>query len=847
VLRVALKGLLGHKLRFALTTAAVVLGVTFLAGSFVLTDSIQAAFDSLFDDAYAGSDVFVNPVATVEDVTAQGRGPNLPASLLDEVVAVDGVAEATGLVEDTAQVLDDDGEPVGAPGAPGIAESYHPAGPVDIVLGEPPSGAGEVAIDRTSADRLDVQPGDEVELFVMGERRRYTVSGITSFGSSGDLLGATVSTFDLATAQELFGRTDAFDSIAVTAVDGVDAEDLRDRLAAAVATDDVEVVTAEEEADSAKAQVGQVLGFLTTALLVFAGVALFVSAFIITNTFSIVVAQRSREFALLRALGASSGQVRAAVLVEAASVGLVASLLGVLLGIGTAVGIRGALGAAGLTLPSSGTVVGVRTIVVSLAVGIGITVLSSSSASRRASRTSPVEALRGDSPAVERGLRRRVAVGGIVTVAGVGILALGLFGETGETLTVVGGGAATTLLGVALLAPLFAGPVAALLGGVAARVGVAGRLAQRNAGRDRRRTAATASALMIGIALVTFVSVLTATLQGAVADTISEQFRADFVVQSENFGPGGGLSSTLLDELRTSDQLGAVSGIGSAPWRGPDQQLRNLGVVDAEALDEVLAVDWPDGAVDALVAGSALLREDAAETLGLAVGENLEVTFATGSTGTVEVGAVVPDWGESFLNGELVLDRETVATLGGSSVTFVALVDGAGDAAAAREELDAIVAGYPSVFVQDQVEFREQQEAQVDQILNLFLGLLALALVIALLGIANTLALAVLERTREIGLLRAVGLDRAQAGRMVLTEAVIVSVFGALLGVVVGTAFGWAVVTALGEEGLPGGVVVPVGRLLVYLVAAAVAGALAAVFPAWRAARLDVLRAVTTE
>ncbi|MBW3659344.1 MAG: ABC transporter permease [Actinobacteria bacterium] len=846
MLRVALKGLLGHKLRFLLTGFAVVVGVTFLAGTFVLTDSIQGAFDGLFDEALSGADVYVEAPRPIDDLLAQQPGmvPAVPAPVLEEIRAVDGVADVLGHVEGTAQFLDDEGEPVGAEGPPRLGASYSPLSPVSIAEGRPPERPTEVAVDRGTAELLERGIGDRVDVLVDGEARTYDIVGVTSFGESDNLLGATMATFDVATAQALFEMEGEYTSIGAVAAEDVGQEELRDRVAAAVG-DDYEVKTAAEVADSGKAAVGEALGFLTTGLLAFAGVAVFVGAFIIANTFSIVVAQRSREFALLRALGASARQVRLAVLLEALAVGVVASTLGIVAGIGFAVGVQALLDAIGFALPSSGTVVLPRTIVVAYVVGVTVTLLSSLVAAVRASRVAPLEAMRGASGGAEQRLGRRVGAGAGVTVLGMVVLLVGLLADIGaDRLAIVGSGALLTLLGVALAAPLFAGPVAAALGTVAARLGFSGRLAQRNARRDRRRTAATASALMIGVALVTFVTIFTASVQGAVAGTLSEQFRADFILQSTSLTTQN-LTGRLVDELRAEDELAVVSPVGFAPWIDEAEEVHSMSVLDPDTVGAVIGVDWEEGQADALRSGGMLVAQDLLDDGVVALGDDVTVRFPDGSSLETSVaGSAGED--TQLLGSRYLLGADAVAGAGFEAPPVAVYVTAADDVAAARAAIDAAVGRHPGVRVQDQAEFRQAQQDSLDAILNIFLVLLALALFVALLGIANTLALAVFERTREIGLLRAVGMDRGQAGRMILGEAVIVSVFGALLGLVVGSFFGWAVVRALAEEGIDR-VVFPVLRLAVYVALAGVAGAVAALFPAWRAARLDVLEAVTAE
>ena len=841
--RVALKGLLGHKLRFALTTLAVVLGVTFVSGAFVLTDSMEESFGELLSTAYEGTDVYVSPVAPMGQTTVEqpGSGPTLDAALADRIAEVDGVAEVGGQVQGIARVLDPDGEPIGVMGAPTFGFSWTGQdSSITLRSGRGPQAPDEATVDAATAETGGFDLGDRIQVVLPSGIQTFEVVGITGFGESDNLLGATITSFELETARRLFDKEGRFDDIYASAEPGVDPDELAGRIRAVVGPD-VEVGTTADRVDSERAAVADALGFLSTALLAFAGVALFVGAFIIANTFSIVVAQRQREFALLRAVGASGRQVRLAVLLEGLLVGVVAATVGLFVGVGFASVLRTLLANFGMDLPSGGTILAPRTIIASYVIGIGVTVLATIGPARRASRIAPVEAMRGATLEATQPSRRRTLIGAVLVLVGGAVLVAGLAGLGDPAIAFVGGGAAIVMLGVAMLAPAIADPFARAVGAVPARFGVAGGLARGNARRNPRRTAATASALMIGLALVSFVTILASSIRATVGDLLTEQFRADFIVRGDSFSVAP-LPDDLLRDLAGSDAIETVVGVRIAPVLLDGDQTALAGV-DLEGLDEVVALDVQEGSVAALSdRGSMLVATDVLEARSLAVGDEVDVTFTSGATASLEI---VGSFAAADLVGQHLISVATLEEHVAGVRPNIAYVNAAGDTEAARRVIDELADTYP-ITAQDQAQFREQQDRQVNQILGLMMVLLALAIVIALLGIANTLALSVFERTREVGLLRAVGMTRRQVRRMVTWESMIIAVFGAAMGLVVGTGFGWAVVAALESEGI-NRLVIPGGSLAIYVVAAALAGAVAALFPAIRASRLDVLEAVTAE
>lgn len=849
MLRVALASVLGSKIRLALTTLAIVLGVAFVAGSFVLTDSIDRAFGTLLDEASAGVDVYVNPVSALdEDITTArpGGGPGLPAELVDQVAGVDGVARAIGGIEGSAQVIGPDGEPIGGMGPPTLAFSWGGAaegGPLTQREGRAPAGPGEVTIDAGTARTSGYEVGDTVPVLLEDGTRDFVLVGVTGFGEEDNLLGATIVTFDLATAQQVLGREGQVTSIAVTGEPGVAPTELRDRIVDAVGTGTAEVVTTDDQQAEEQAEITASLSFLNIGLLAFAGIALFVGIFLIVNTFSIIVAQRTREFALLRAVGASARQVQAAVVVEALVVGFVAGVLGLVAGIGLSELLRAIFDAIGLGFPDGGLVVQPRTVVVALVLGVVVTAVASIAPARRASHISPMEALREGSGGDEAvGVRR--TIGGLaLAVVGAAAIVLGLVVDVPQPAAVVGAGAAATFVGVALLAPYLASPVAHVVGVVPARLGIAGRLGRNNAGANPKRTASTASALMIGVALVSFVSIFAASATASVNDLFASQLGADFTVTPAGFGPSG-VPGGVAPALQGLDETGAVMGVRSAPFEREGESA-TLGAIDPAVVADLVDLEPAAGALEALSDGGVLVHDEVAEADGLAVGDTIDAQFVTTEDRLTVVG--------TFANVEVIgsrwlADDATFTRLAGEGSQYLVLVDAAEgvDPVVARTAIDGALESFPGVQVQDQGELSASLRDQVDQLLNVIVGLLGLALVIALIGIVNTLALSVFERTREIGLLRAVGMTRRQVRAMVRWEAIVVAVFGAVLGVAVGSVFGWALVRAAADEGLQV-LEFPAARLATYVVAAGLAGVLAAVFPARRAARLDVLEAVTTE
>lgn len=848
--RVAWKSVLGNKLRLAMTGVAIVIGVAFVSGTFVLTDSIQRAFDGLFEGVNEGIDGYVSPVTDIELTFEQqapgGPVPTMHEDVLDVVADVDGVALAQGFLETTfAQIVDGEGEPVGqAQGPPKLGFNWteNDGSPIVLREGRAPEGPGEVVIDRVSADMAGFELGDTVRVITVSGANEFELVGIVGFGEEDNFLGATIASFETDVAQDLFNLEDQFTQIALEVEEGRVVEDVLDDVRAAVSGEDVEVVTAADQQQQDQQEITEFLGFFNIALLSFAGIALFVGSFLIFNTFMIIVAQRAREFALLRAVGATAGQIQRVVMVEAFVVALLASTVGLVGGIVFGQLLQLLFDAIGFGLPDGGLVVKPRTIVSAYTVGIVATMFAALYPAYRTSKVTPVEAMRGtgdlDTSRVGPLVRY---VGPALTVLGASVLGLGLFGDNGNAAALVGIGAGVLFLGVAFLAPLLSRPVASVMGLLSRQRGIAGTLARNNAQRNPVRSALTAAALMIGVALVSFLSIFSSSATASIDQVFAEQFRADFIITNTSFGP---IPLAVAEELREQDELAAVTEVRAVgPIAREDGSTATLTGMSIPEVVETADLQVVEGDLATLAVGEVFLRQDAAEELGLGVGDDF--TFRTESDPDVSltVAGLFLDEG-AFSSPYLVnLEQWDALHAGADQLVLLRVADGATDDDG-RTAVEDVLADYPGLQVQDQAELSAEFRGQIDTLLNLMIGLLFLAIVIALIGIVNTLALSIFERTREIGLLRAVGMTRSQVRTMIRWESVIVATFGALLGVGVGALLGTAMVGALPELEV---LEFPAGRLVAYVVIAAFAGVIAAILPARRAARMDVLAAVTTE
>jgi putative ABC transport system permease protein len=852
--RTTIKGLMAHKLRLALTALAVVLGVGFIAGTYVLTDTINKAFDQLFANTTQGIDVFVRSEAAFESENNSGTGERepMPEEVIETVRDVEGVERAAGSLMGYAQIIDQEGEAIAPQGPPtlGIGVPDDESGDIEgsavtIRSGTVPTADDEVMIDAATAEDHDFAVGDEVDVLFETPRRTFELVGTIGFGDADNLAGATLAVFELETAQELFNKQGTLDSIEVVAEDGVSANELRNRIASEL-PDGIEAETGATIADEQADSLQQALGFFNTALLVFGFISLFVGAFIIFNTFSIVVAQRTREFGLLRAMGATGRQILSTVIVESVIVGFLASLVGLAVGLGIATGLQAMLKAFDLDLPTTDPVFLPRTALIGMTVGVVVTVLSAIGPARRAARISPMAALREASPQHTGFSRRRLIAGAATTLIGAVVLATGLFGSMDNAITFVGLGAAVIFFGVAALSPLFAGPLARAIGApMQALLNVPGKLARQNSARNPKRTASTAAALMIGLALVSMVSTLGASIKASTTEIMDETLRADFIITSSSAAGISGISPEVAAGAAEQDAIGSVASIRFGEFR-LDGASNFLAATDPESIEEVTDLGVTEGNVTSLGEGGIFISAEVADDEGLAVGDELVMEFPREGVIDVPVAGIFENTdvvGSPYLISKETYEQQYTSNL--DSLVFATVAEGS-SADGGRAAIDSAVSDFPDVEVENQTEFKESQAATVDQLLALVTALLALALIIALLGITNTLVLSVFERTRELGLLRAVGMSRRQARSMIRWESVIIAVIGALLGLVVGGLFGWALVTALADDGLEV-FALPAGQLITYVIVAGVAGIIAAIPPARRAARLNVLDAIAAE
>jgi putative ABC transport system permease protein len=843
--RTTLKSINAHKRRLLATSMAVVLGVAFLAGTLTLGDTMRADFNDLFTATNAGTDVVIRSSTEVGDSDFSQRGL-LDASVVDQVTGVDGVAAAAPQIDGRGQIVGSDGDPLGGNGPPTLATNWiddPDLNPYVLASGRAPEAPGEVVIDRRSADEGQLDVGDATTIRVP-RPIEVTVVGIATFGSADSAGPLTWAAFTTAYAQQVLLPTpDAVSAVAVAGAPGVSPSELVDRIEP-ILPDGAEALTGTAlTAEQQDAIESDFLGFFEALLLAFAGIALVVATFSIYNTFSILVAQRTRESALLRALGASRRQVVVSVGVEALVVGLVASAVGIVAGAGLAAGLSALLDAAGMVPPSSGLVLSTGMVVTAMAVGVLVTLVASLAPAVRASRVPPLAALRD--VAVDRSGASvwRATVGVVVAAAGVGLT---IGGTTGDgSLPLTGLGALLTVVGVVLLGPVAARPGSALLGRLVVRRTMSGRLARRNAQRNPRRTAGTATALMVGVAVVTMFTVMAASVKRSVDDVVSQQFAGDLVIVSSDFSDTG-LDPGLAGAIGDLPEVDVATGAGNAPMM-VDGKDYVASVVDPPGLATLLDLEVSQGSVADLGADQVALHEDYAADHGLALGDRVPVGFADGSSEDLTVGAM---FGNNELVGDVVIPRAAWVPHSAEPptdvVVMIDLADGV-SIAEAEPAVQAVADRFGAPDVQDRDEYIASVAGQVDQMLTIIYALLALAIVIALMGIANTLSLSIHERTRELGLLRAVGQTRRQLRSMVRGESLVVALFGTLGGLGLGIFLGWAIDRAIAaSEGL-GSFAIPTGQLALVVGLGALVGMIAAVRPARRASRLDVLAAIATE
>ncbi|GAA1820142.1 ABC transporter permease [Planosporangium flavigriseum] len=840
-----LKGLLARKVRLFLTAISVMLGVAFVSGTLVLTDTVNAAFDQLYAGLTKGTDVTVRAKSAFTDTSTLGSPKPFDTKVVDQVRKVDGVAAAEGSLTGYALMLDKSGKPIQPGGAPTLGAGYQIdrklAGGFTLRQGRGPQTPTEVVIDAATAKKQGFVPGDTIKvMFATGGQRPFTVVGIAGFGEADNLAGATLATFQMSTAQQLLGRVGQFDTIDVRGESGVKPDELRARIARVLPAD-MEAVTSTTVASEASKSVGEALKIFTAIFLGFAAVSLLVGSFIIWNTFSILVTQRSREHALLRAIGAGRRQILGSVLVEAVVVGLVASGLGLGVGLLVASGLRGLLSVIGMELPNTTLQLHARTVVAAVAVGVGITLVAALAPAWKATRIPPIAALR-DAATPAKGVSRwRLVLGGLLFVGGVAGLVRAM--SVDAQVAAAGVGALATFFGLTMLAPVVVRPLVRVLGAPIAG-SVTGGMGRLNAARSPRRTASTATALVIGLALVVGITVVASSIKASVGDVVDRANKADLILKSASqFAPG--FPSGVADKLRKLPEVGAVSQLrfGAAQIGGMTDYIAG---VDPATVDRMANLGVASGSVAALGHDGVLVNTDVAKAKGLRVGSPFTVKFAQTGDQKLRVAGTFTD--KTLVGSSYLISLDTYNANFSERLDIAVLVGARKGVTTEQVKQAAKVAltEYPNVSVQDSAELKKTQNDSVNQLLGMVYVMLLLAVVIALLGVVNTLALSVLERTRELGLLRAVGMTRRQVRSAVRWEAVLIAAVGAVLGLCLGLAFGAAFSRALADIGIVT-VAVPIVQPVVCAIIAALAGVVAAILPARRAAKVDILRAVVAE
>jgi len=846
VLRIALKGVLARKGRLLLTSIAVVAGCAFLSGVFVFSDTIRASFDRLFANAYENTDAFVRSSNVIEGDFVESR-ERLPDTVIAEVAAVSGVSSAEGDIMAFASIATTDGDNIGSSNGPpkyGGVFSDSDASPWDLAEGSPPSGPDQVVIDRQSAQDGDLAVGDQIDVTTAEDTRRVTVTGIATFAGSDTSGGATWALFDLPTAQEfVIGQPGRIDAVIVRGDGSVGDEELQRRIQEVFTGRDVEVLTGAEITEENQDAVEEGLSFFTIFLTIFAAISLFVGSFIIYNVFSISAAQRQKENALLRAIGASRAQVTRSLFVEALAVGAVGGLLGFAGGVGLAALILAALQATGFGIEDAPLTVKAGVLVTTMIVGILVTLVCAIVPALRAGRVPPLAAMRDVSVDRSDVSRARLVTGAVFAVVAIGGTAAGLSGDPAW----LGLGIVGLFVSLVVLGPLFAGPIARLLTAPLARTrGVTGEIAGRNAATSPKRTALTAGALGIGLALLVGVSTLGSSIRSSIRETIGSQFRGDFAVSTGDDQGIGGLPIALSEQLNELPEVGDALGIGVSLVRiveggEPDEEL--VLTVDPQRAEGIYDLDFTEGGWAGLDAGSVLVDVDKAADEGWSVGSTVDVVLLDGTTQAVTVGGVFE--GDGF--GTVIVDRQLFAGQTTDLFDFQVLVstaDGVSEGEA-RAAISPVVERYPTADLKTRGEFIDDQSAQVDGFLNFIYALLLMSVFIAILGIVITLLLAVYERRRELGLVRAIGMTRPQVRSSIRWEAVITAIIGSIMGTALGLALGWIVVSALEDEGLNTFSVSP-SSIGLFVVAAIVFAVVAAWIPARKAAKSDILQAIAT-
>ncbi|MGA0117427.1 MAG: ABC transporter permease [Ilumatobacteraceae bacterium] len=843
--RIALKSILGRKARLVLTSLAVILGTAFLSGTSVFSATLDRTFNNLFEDVFKNIDGYVRSTQVVEGDFGLIERQRIPADVVDKVLAVPGVSDAVPDIQAFARIVGKDGKPIGTEGAGpptfgSVAVEFEGA-LWTIAEGEFPKGPNEVALDEASAEKAGYVVGDTVKVVAQSGSRSFTMVGIASYGDVRSPGGATFALFDVETAAEFLGNPGFVDAILVVG-DGTRTDD---QLATDIdeifePSQKIETLTGAEITKETQDDIGEALSFFGIFLTFFSFIALGVGSFVIYNVFSISAAQRQRENALLRALGANRSQITRSMLIESVVVGLVGSLLGFVGGLGISKLLSVALPALGIDLPSGGLVVNTSILVNTVVVGMVVTVLSAVLPARRAGKVPPLAAMRATAIETAGPGRKRLmwALGFML----LGVVAIGAV-IGGASNNLLGLGVVLVFIGTIVIGPTIARPVALFLGRPAeAMRGVTGQMARQNAARNPKRTSRTSAPVLIGVALVTAVSALAASINGQISDLFTEQFKGDYAISTSAQGFGG-LSPDLATSLSEIDGVDDATGVGTVLTK-IDGKGRTLTVITPATIDGNFDIGLINAEYSVLDKDGILISESLAQRDGLKIGSTIPVTFGDGVTRDLTVRALYVN---DDLAGNRVITRETFAGTTVSSFDFavyVTLENGA-DNSKVRAALQKAIDDYGQGKLLSKDEYIDEQAGQVNQLLGLIYGLLALSVIIAIVGIIITLLLSVFERQREIGLLRAVGMTRSQVRTTVRWESVITSLLGAVLGILLGIGLGWVIVYALRDQGLTS-FQIPVGSTVFIMVMSFFVGVLAAVYPAWRATKVDMLDALNT-
>ncbi|MFF2215233.1 ABC transporter permease [Streptomyces antibioticus] len=839
--RTALRNVTAHKARLLMTVLAVMLGVAFVSGTLVFTNTLSNALQNSSAKGFGQVDVAVTAKAQEDVGDRIVKTPELTEALRERSAKVPGAASAVGVVTGFTAIADRDGKLVGG-GFQSQGGNYwgtdDPRYPME--KGAAPHGADEVAIDTETARRAGYDVGDTVRISIDGPVLTPKITGVFRTDDGNVAAGGSLALFDTPTAQKLFGKTGTYDEIDVKAAAGTSQAALKSALDAALPKGEVETTTAQRLADDQAEMISASMSGLKQGLLVFAGIALFVGTFIIANTFTMLVAQRTRELALLRAVGASRRQVTRSVLIEALVVGAVAGGTGLVAGIGIGAGLRSLMNTLGATVPDGPLVVSPGTVATSLVVGVVVTVLAAWLPGRRAAKIPPVAAMNSvHAKATTKSLVLRNTLGALFSAAGVAVVLAATTMDGSDGQAPMGLGAVLLIIGVFILTPLLSRPLIAAAAPVLRIFGISGKLARQNSVRNPRRTAATASALMIGLTLITGMTVMAGSLQKSIDKMASAAIRADYIVSMAN---GNTLSPDVEEKLKATDGVTATSPLRNAPARigGTTEYLTGV----TPAIGELTDLKVEDGTF-AVGGTKVVVDEDTAKDHGWKAGSAFTAAYEDGEKQKLTVAGVYQ--GNELIRG-IMLDASVLAPHQEDPTDMQVMVKTSGGASdATKDRLEKALGSNPAIKVQSKQDLSDEIAQMFTLMLNMLYGLLAMAVIVAVLGVINTLAMSVFERSQEIGMLRAIGLDRRAVKRMVRLESLVISLFGGVLGIGLGVFFGWAAGELLGTRMATYELVLPWDRMAVFLLLAAGVGVLAALWPARRAARLNMLAAIKSE